>query len=124
VHGNSNDEGGEINEFIDTNEDIHPVECPTLEEVSDVLGALKNYMAPGADNIPAELLKGGRNKVINAICNLITLIWNQEQIPDEWRRSIIGPIHKKGDKLSCENYRVKVKQYHYRRGQALRVSEG
>jgi hypothetical protein len=36
---------------------------------------------------------------------LITLIWDQEQIPDEWRKSIICPINKIGDKLSCENYR-------------------
>jgi hypothetical protein len=58
---------GEINEFSDTNEDLHPVECQTLEEVRDTLGALKNHKA---DNIPAELLKDGENKVINAIHNL------------------------------------------------------
>jgi hypothetical protein len=59
--------------------------------------------APEADNIPAELLKYAGNKVLNAIYNLITLILEQEQIPNEWKKSIICPFHKKGDKLSCEN---------------------
>jgi hypothetical protein len=72
---NSNDDEGKINEFFDAN-DLHPVECPTLEEVRDALGALKNHKVPGTDNIPAELLKYGGNKVINAIHNLITLIWD------------------------------------------------
>jgi hypothetical protein len=92
LNGNSNDEEGEMNGFSDANEDLHPVECPILEEVRDGLGALKNHWAPGADNITAELLKYGGTKVINAIHNLITLIWEQEQIPDEWRKSIICTI--------------------------------
>lgn len=25
-------------------------------------------------------------------------------MPEEWRKSVIYPIHKKGDKLKCENY--------------------
>ena len=105
MSGNSNDEEGEINEFSDANEDLHTVECPTLEEVRDAFRALENHKAPGADNIPAELLKDGGNKVIHAIHNLMALIWEQEQVPDEWRKSIICTIHKKGDELSCENYR-------------------
>jgi hypothetical protein len=79
------------------------VEHPLLEEVWDALGALKNQKAPGAKNIPAELLNYGRNKVINAIYNLMTLIWEHEQTPHEWKKSIICPIHTKGDKLRCEN---------------------
>jgi hypothetical protein len=35
LNGNSNDEEGEINEFSNTNAYLHPVECPTLEEVRD-----------------------------------------------------------------------------------------
>jgi hypothetical protein len=79
--------------------------CLTLKEIRDYLGALKNHKAPGTDNISAELLKYGRNKVINAVCNLLTLIWEQEQIPVEWNKSTICPIHNNVDKLRCENYR-------------------
>ncbi|VVC29027.1 Reverse transcriptase domain [Cinara cedri] len=32
-------------------------------------------------------------------------IWEQEEIPEAWRISIICPIHEKGDIMECENYR-------------------
>jgi hypothetical protein len=32
------------------------------------------------------------------------LIWNKEEVPHQWKESIV-PIHKKGDKTKCSNYR-------------------
>jgi hypothetical protein len=32
-------------------------------------------------------------------------IWNKEELPDQWMESIIVPIHKKGNKNDCSNYR-------------------
>ena len=32
-------------------------------------------------------------------------IWNKEELPEQWKESIIVPIHKKGDKTDCNNYR-------------------
>ena len=37
--------------------------------------------------------------------NLFISIWNKEELPEEWKESIIVPIHKKGDKTDCNNYR-------------------
>jgi hypothetical protein len=39
------------------------------------------------------------------IHKLITLIWNKEELPHQWKESIVLPIHKKGDKTDCSNYR-------------------
>jgi hypothetical protein len=36
---------------------------------------------------------------------LINSIWNKEELPDQWKESIIVPVHKKGDKTDCSNYR-------------------
>jgi hypothetical protein len=36
---------------------------------------------------------------------LIKLIWNKEELPHQWKESIMVPIHKKGDKTDCSNYR-------------------
>jgi hypothetical protein len=30
-------------------------------------------------------------------------IW-KEELPDQWKESIIVPVHKKGDKTDCSNY--------------------
>jgi hypothetical protein len=42
---------------------------------------------------------------VSVIHKLITSIWNKEEIPDQWKESIIVPIHKTGDKTNCNNYR-------------------
>jgi len=36
---------------------------------------------------------------------LIRQIWEEESIPEEWKETIIVPIHKTGDRDRCENYR-------------------
>jgi hypothetical protein len=32
------------------------------------------------------------------------LIWNKEELPHQWKESIVMPIHKKDDKTECSNY--------------------
>jgi hypothetical protein len=66
---------------------------------------LKRHKSPGIDQIPAELIKSGGRKVQSEIHKLIISIWNKEELPEEWKESIIVPIYKKGDKTDCSNYR-------------------
>ena len=66
---------------------------------------LKSHKSPGIDQIPAELIKAGGSTICCAVHKLIIAIWNKEELPGEWKQSIIVPIHKKGDKTDCNNYR-------------------
>lgn len=84
------------------NEDIPP---PTLEEVQKAIHSMKNNKSAGSDGIPAELLKAAGANFISAFHQLLCKIWNAETMPEEWNHSIICPIHKKGDKNECSNYR-------------------
>jgi hypothetical protein len=34
----------------------------------------------------------------------MNLIWNKEELPEQWKESIIVPVHKTGDKTDCNNY--------------------
>jgi hypothetical protein len=34
----------------------------------------------------------------------VNSIWNKEELPEEWKESIVVPICKKGDKTDCSNY--------------------
>ena len=64
---------------------------------------LKNHKSPGIDEIPAELIKAGGRIICCEIHKLIVSVWNKEELPDEWKESIIVPIYKKGDKTDCSN---------------------
>jgi hypothetical protein len=66
---------------------------------------LKSYKSPGFDQIPTELMKAGGRTVCYEIHKLIISVWKEEELPEEWKKLIIVPIYKKGDKTECSNYR-------------------
>ena len=78
---------------------------PSVLEVELAIEKLKSHKSLGIDQIPAELIKAGRSTIHCAIHKLIFAIWNKEELPGEWKESIIVSIHKKGDKTDCNNYR-------------------
>jgi hypothetical protein len=77
----------------------------SLVEVEIAIGKLKSYKFPGTDQIPTELIKTGGETLYSEIHRLICSIWNKEELPQQWKESIILPIYKKGDKTDCNNYR-------------------
>jgi hypothetical protein len=76
------------------------VPCPSSLEVEITIAKLKKYKSPGSDQIPSELIQAGGEILLSEIHKLINSIWNKEKLPDQWKESIIVPIHKKGDKLT------------------------
>ena len=99
-----------VHEDIDIRQvEIHTVELivpePSAFDVELAIGKLKKHKSPGIDQIPAELIKAGGRTIFCAIHKLIISIWNKEELPEEWKESIIVPIYKKGDKTDCNNYR-------------------
>ena len=61
--------------------------------------------AAGPDELPIELLKSSPPNIKNIVLKIINRAWNEGQIPQDWGKSIICPIHKKGDRNICSNYR-------------------
>jgi hypothetical protein len=78
---------------------------PSATEVEVAIGKLKRYKSPGVDQIPGELIQAGGETLRSEIHKLIKLIWNKEELPHQWKESILVPIHKKGDKTDCSSYR-------------------
>ena len=78
---------------------------PNEEEILSAMYSMKNNKAPGEDGISAELLKCGGREVEAFIIKLIQSAWEHENIPEDWRSAIIVPVHKKGEKTVCNNYR-------------------
>jgi len=78
---------------------------PSAFEVELAIGKLKSHKSPDIDEIRAESFKAGGGTICGEIHKLITSIWKKEKLPEEWKESIIVPIHKKEDKADCNNYR-------------------
>ena len=60
--------------------------------------------ASGGDGVPAELfqiLKDDAVKVLHSVCQQI---WKMQQWLQDWKRSVLIPISKKGNVKECSNY--------------------
>ena len=84
--------------------DLEPdiLEC----EVTWALESITTNKASGGDGIPVELcqiLKDDAVKVLHSICQQI---WEAQQWPQDWKRSVFIPNAKKGNAKECSNYRT------------------
>jgi len=78
---------------------------PSAAEVELAIVKLKSHKSSGIDQIPAELIKAGGRTICLEIHKLFPSIWKKEKLPEEWKESIIIPIHNNGEKTDCDNYR-------------------
>ena len=74
------------------------------EEVEAAIRSLPVDKAPGADNIQAELLKYGGKELVALMTSLCQKIWETKTWPDEWTRSLVIPLPRKGNPRKCQNY--------------------
>jgi len=87
---------------IHTSEPLVPE--PSAFEVEMVIEMIKRHKSPDVDQIPAKLIKAGGRRICSKIHELTNSIWNREELPEEWKKSIIVPIYK-GDNTDSSNYR-------------------
>ena len=94
LHNPENHDG----EITDLEPDI--LEC----EVKWALESITTNKANGGDGIPVKLfqiLKDDAVKVLHSICQQI---WETQQWPQDWKRSVFIPIPKKGNNKEHSNY--------------------
>ena len=94
--------------------DVRQAEIHTSEPLVPELSAfqiemaiekLKRHKSPGIVHIPAELVNARGRKLRSEIHRLINYNWNKDELPEEWKDSIIVPIYRKSDKTDCSKYR-------------------
>ena len=83
------------------------LECEVKSsQVKWALGRITTNRASGDDGIPVELfhvLKDDAVKVLHSICQQIL---KTQQWPQDWKRSVLIPVPKKGNAKECSNYRT------------------
>ncbi|KAK4471060.1 hypothetical protein MN116_000571 [Schistosoma mekongi] len=78
---------------------------PTMEEIKMAIRQIKSGKAAGPDNILAEALKSDIDLTAKIFHVLFKKIWEEEQVPADWKEGCLIKIPKKGDLSKCDNYR-------------------
>ena len=58
------------------------------------------------DEIQAELFKSLKDNAIKIWHSLCRQIWKTQQWPQDWKRSVLIPIPKKGSTKECSNHQI------------------
>ena len=78
---------------------------PTKNEIIKALKSLKSGKAAGPDGIPPEALKADIQTSVDMLHPLLHKIWEQEIVPEDWKKGYLVKLPKKGDLSSCNNWR-------------------
>jgi hypothetical protein len=76
---------------VHTAEHIVP-ECSAFK-VDIAIEKLKRCKSPCTDQILAELIQAGGSILWSEIHKLINSVWNKEDLPQQWKESIIVPMY-------------------------------
>ena len=78
---------------------------PTKTEIAKAIKSLKSGKAAGPDGIPPEALKADIQTSTEMLHPFLCKIWEQERVPEDWKRGHLVKLPKKGDLSSCNNWR-------------------
>jgi hypothetical protein len=73
---------------------------PSRLEAEIAIAKFKKYKSPGSDQIPAEVIQAGGEIFLSAMHKLINSVWNKEELPDQWKESILNQFTKRVIKLT------------------------
>eukprot|EP00106_Octopus_bimaculoides_P019139 XP_014786581.1 PREDICTED: uncharacterized protein LOC106880925 [Octopus bimaculoides] len=75
---------------------------PSIEEVNLALCKVRSGKTPGLGSIPVEILKAGGHHILSEINNLITRVWNEYSVLQEWINGILIFVYNgKGPNAVC-----------------------
>ena len=88
-------------------EEVLQINCesPSKAEIERVIHHMKRGKASGPDKIPAEAIKADIETSTEILHDLFGKIWEQEEIPTEWKEGYLVKLPKKGDMQESNIYR-------------------
>jgi len=78
---------------------------PSAFEIELAVEKLKSRISPAVDQILGELIRARGRTFRYEVHKLINSIWNEEELSEDLKESVIVPICRKYDKQVCSNYR-------------------
>ena len=73
--------------------------------ISALLRKLDPRKASGADGIPAVFLKECATELAPMLTAIAQKSLDTKEVPSDWKRALVSPVFKKGDRSKPENYR-------------------
>ena len=73
-------------------------------EAKWALGSITMNKASGDDEIPVELFQTLKYEAVKVLHSIRQQNWKTQQWPQDWKRSVLIPIPKKGNAKECSNY--------------------
>lgn len=77
----------------------------TIQEVKNIVKELKNKKSSGHDQIPIKLIKSSIEYIAEPLVHIINLTLESGIFPNELKKGLVKPIHKKGPKYDINNHR-------------------
>ena len=77
----------------------------TINDVRDILLNLNPSKASGPDMVSCKMLKETAHSIAPSLTRLISLSLSNKKVPQGWKEANVVPVHKKGNKSDCNNYR-------------------
>ena len=94
-----------LNELDNRDGVVNHTEPDILEsEVNIALESPAVSKASGCDGIQLELFKTLKDDDIKVLHSICQQIWKTQQCPQDWKRSILIPVPKKGSSKDCSNH--------------------
>ena len=98
----------EVEDIPEREEDLHVnMDPPTANEVKSAIDNMKSGKAPGADGVSAEMLKAGGDVITETLTEILKEIslWQEGEIPVDWKTGLIVKLPKKENISLCKNWR-------------------
>ena len=84
----------------------HPEPDILESKVKWALGSTAVNKASGCNGIPVELFKTLKDDAIKVLYPICQHIWKTQQWPQDWKRSLLIPIPKKGNTKECASHQT------------------
>lgn len=95
----------QIPNLLPEQQSVDPILPPTLLEIQDILAQMKNGKSPGVDGLYTEFYKYSDEKTIQDLHALLVKVWETNQLPEEWKQSVVVPIPKVRNPRTINDYR-------------------
>ena len=77
----------------------------TKKDIIEAIRKLKNNKVTSFDKVSNEMLKFGSEPLTKPLLLIFNTILKFNLYPNEWKKDILGPLHKSGDKTDVNNFR-------------------